>query len=108
MYMEETTLLKLPEKEQLASQGSYRQVWVNFKDFSRTSKIFPTFFQGLKFMKNTDLSVEILLQRCLTELMEKWVLKISIKMLCLHLVQHMLHQIKAQQFYTDFGLYQLC
>ena len=27
--------------------------------------------------------------------------------LCLYLVQHMLHQIKAQHFYTDFGLYQL-
>ena len=27
--------------------------------------------------------------------------KISIKLLCLYLVQHMLHQIKAQQFYTD-------
>ena len=23
------------------------------------------------------------------------------KLLCLYLVQHMLHQIKAQQFYTD-------
>ena len=40
--------------------------------------------------------------------MEKMVLKISIKLLCLYLVQHMLHQIKAQQFYNDFGLYQLC
>ena len=29
-------------------------------------------------------------------------------MLCLYLVQHMLHQIKAQQFYTDLGLYQQC
>ena len=29
-------------------------------------------------------------------------------MLCLNLVQHMLHQIKAQQFYHDLGLYQLC
>ena len=26
------------------------------------------------------------------------------KLLCLYLVQHMLHQIKAQQFYTDLGL----
>ena len=30
----------------------------------------------------------------------------SIKLLCLYLVQHMLYQIKAQQFYTDLGLYQ--
>ena len=34
--------------------------------------------------------------------------KISIKLLCLYLVQHMLHKIKAQQFYNDLGLYQLC
>ena len=26
------------------------------------------------------------------------------KLLCLYLVQHMLHQIKAQQFYTDLVL----
>ena len=26
----------------------------------------------------------------------------SIKLLCLYLVQHMLHQIKAQPFYTNF------
>ena len=29
-------------------------------------------------------------------------LEISIKLWCLYLVQHMLHQIKAQQFYTNF------
>ena len=43
--------------------------------------------------------------------MEKLVelyLKISIKLLCFYLVQHMLHQIKAQQFYNDLGLYQPC
>ena len=32
----------------------------------------------------------------------------SYKSLCLYLVQHLLHQIKAQQFYTDLGLYQQC
>ena len=32
----------------------------------------------------------------------------SIKLLCLCLVQHLLHQIKAQQFYTDLDLYQQC
>ena len=30
--------------------------------------------------------------------------KISIKLWCLYLVQHMLHQINAPQFYTDLGL----
>ena len=30
------------------------------------------------------------------------------KLLCLYSVQHLLHQIKAQQFYTDLGLYQQC
>ena len=28
--------------------------------------------------------------------------------MCLYLVQHLLHQIKAQQFYTDLGLFQQC
>ena len=32
----------------------------------------------------------------------------SIKLLCLYLLQHMLHQKKAQQFYTDLDLYQQC
>ena len=27
---------------------------------------------------------------------------ISIKLVCLYLVQHMLHQMKAPQFYTNF------
>ena len=54
-------------------------------------------------MKNPDLS-----QKCKTEIMEILVLKISIKLLCLYLVQHLLHQIKAQQFYTDLDLYQPC
>ena len=40
--------------------------------------------------------------------METLVLEISIKLLCLYLVQHMLHQIKAQQFYTDLDPYQQC
>ena len=31
-----------------------------------------------------------------------------IKLLCLYLVQHLLHQIKAQPFYTDLDLYQQC
>ena len=30
------------------------------------------------------------------------------KLLCLYLVQLLLHQIKAQQFYTDLDLYQQC
>ena len=30
--------------------------------------------------------------------------KLVKKIMCLYLVQHMLHQIKAQQFYTDLGL----
>ena len=32
----------------------------------------------------------------------------SMKLLCLYLVQHLLHQIKVQQFYTDLDLYQQC
>ena len=59
-------------------------------------------------MKNTDLNVKILLQKCQTEIMVTLVLEISIKLLCLYLVQHMLHQIKPQQFFTDLGLYRQC
>ena len=33
-------------------QGSYRQVWVKFKDFSRTSKRLSYSFQALKFFEN--------------------------------------------------------
>ena len=40
--------------------------------------------------------------------METLVLENWYKLLVLYLVQHMLHQIKAQQFHTDFGLYQQC
>ena len=41
--------------------------------------------------------------------MDKLVLEKSyIKLLCLYLVQHLLHQIKAQQFYTDLDFYQQC
>ena len=36
------------------------------------------------------------------------VLENSIKLLCLYLVLHLLHQIKAQHFYTDLNLYQQC
>ena len=45
-------------------QGSYRHVRVKIKDFSMTSKTSPTVFKDLKLMKNTDLSVKILLQKC--------------------------------------------
>ena len=44
--------------------GSYRQVWVKFKDFSRTSKSLSNSFQGLYVNENTDLSVKSLLQKC--------------------------------------------
>ena len=53
-------------------------------------------------MKNPDLSVKILLQKCLTVIKEKLVRENQYKIVCLYL----LHQIKAQQFYTDLDLYQ--
>ena len=59
-------------------------------------------------MKNTDLSVKILLQKCFTEIMEKLVLENKYKIVVPMFEQHMLHQIKAWQFYTDLGLYQQC
>ena len=45
-------------------QGSYRPVGVKFKDILRTSKDYPTGFKDYKFMKNPDLSVEVLLPKC--------------------------------------------
>ena len=36
--------LPVPQKK-YPFQGSYRQVWVKFKDFSRTSKDYPTVFK---------------------------------------------------------------
>ena len=48
----------------LMLQGSYRQVGVKFKDFSRTSKDYATVFKDLKFIKNPYLSLNILLQKC--------------------------------------------
>ena len=51
-------------------------------------------------MKNTDLQVKILLLKLLKIL----VLENQCKFWCLYLVQHMLHHIKAPQFYTNLGL----
>ena len=69
-----------------------------FKDFSKHLQQFSS------LMKNTDLSVKIRLQKCWTEIMETLALENYIKLLCLYLVQHKLHQIKAQLFYADLGL----
>ena len=59
-------------------------------------------------MTNTDLYFELLLRECLTEIMKILVFEKSKKLLCLYLVQHMLHQIKTQQFYTNLGFHQHC
>ena len=56
-------------------QGSYRQVCLKFKDFSRTSKNDPTIFKDKKHMKNTDIHVKILLQKCLSLLLKILVLE---------------------------------
>ena len=34
--------------------------------------------------------------------------EIGTRKLCLYLVQHLLHQIKGQQFYTGLDLYKQC
>ena len=64
-------------------QGSYRQVWVKFKDFSRTSKSLFNNFQGLNVNENTGLSVKSLLQKCYTEIMETLVMENQYKILVL-------------------------
>ena len=81
-------------------RASLSKIQGHFKDLFKT----PTVLKNYKFMKNTHLNVQNLLQ----DIGEIIVLKISIKLLCFYLVQHMLHQIKAQQFYTDLDSYQQC
>ena len=55
-------------------------------------------------MKNTDLHIEILLQECETEIMKILVLENKYKIAVpLFGAAYMLHQIKAQQFYTDLS-----
>ena len=49
---------------QIPHQGSYRQVCVKFKDFSRTSNRLSYCFQGLKTYKNTDLHDKIVFLKC--------------------------------------------
>ena len=49
-------------------------------------------------MKNPDLSVKILLQKCYTEIMEKLVLENSIKIVCAF-IWCSIYQIKARQFF---------
>ena len=39
--------------------GSYRQVCIKFKDFSRTSKNFLTVYKDYKVIKNTDLHAKL-------------------------------------------------
>ena len=55
-------------------------------------------------MKNTDLHIKILL----SEMLDCITKDSSIKLWCLYLVQHMLHQIKAPKFYTDLVLHREC
>ena len=43
-----------PNGAYIQLQGSYRQVCVKLKDFSRTSKILSYCFQGLETYENTD------------------------------------------------------
>ena len=40
-----------------------QEVCVKFKDFSRTSKDFPTVFKYWNFMNNTDLHIKILFRK---------------------------------------------
>ena len=46
--------LRIHIMDHTGKQGSYRQVCVKFKDFSRTSKILSYCFQGLKTYENTS------------------------------------------------------
>ena len=59
-------------------------------------------------MKNTDLHLKILLQKRKIPLLKILDLENKYKIVCLYLVQHLLHQIKAPQFYTDLDLQKQC
>ena len=59
-----------------AIQGSYRQVHVKFKEFSRTSKRLSYHLQGLK---NTDLHIKIPLLRRSSEMLESIIKDISLR-----------------------------
>ena len=59
-------------------------------------------------MKNMDLHVKILLQKCWSPLLKILFLENKYKIVVPYSVQHMLHQIKAQEFYTNLGIYQQC
>ena len=65
---------------------------------------FPTVFKDWKLKKNTDLHDKILIRKRQSPLLQILVSKIRMKLWGLYLVQHMLHQIKAPQFYTNLGL----
>ena len=64
IYDKYLNLMHCPIQSMKLEQGSYRKVRVKFKDFSRTSQTSPTVFKDLKLMKNTDISVQFLLQKC--------------------------------------------
>ena len=63
------------------TQGSYRQVCVKFKDFSRTSKRLSYCFQGLKTYEKTGFHVKILLLKCLCPLLKILVLENQCKIM---------------------------
>ena len=48
----------------VAETGFIQGSMSKFKDFSRTSKSLSNSFKDLKIMKNTDITVKILLQKC--------------------------------------------
>ena len=104
MYVTPWTML-CRESNSTFWQGLYRQVWVKFRDLSRTSPASPTVFKDLKLMKKNwskcSNSPSEMLERDNGDISTGKLVK---KIMCLYLVQHMLHQIKAQQFYTDLGL----
>ena len=86
-------------------QASLCQIQELFKDFikilflfSRTTTSWKILIYTVKFYVGKSR-------------LRQWTIKhkkISIKLLCFYLVQHMLHQIKAHQFYTDLGLHLQC
>ena len=83
-------------------QGLHRlEKYLNIQDCLEKSLKFKIFLE--KYLKNTKRPGKVLeyyhLQEDSTLSSET---QISIKLRCLYLVQHMLHQIKAPQFYTNF------
>ena len=66
-------------------------------------------FQGLQNLRKILIyTLKFYFRRAIVHYERHWFKKMRIKLWCLYLVQHVLHQIQAPQFYSDSGLQKHC